>query len=366
MDGGHSEALKQKIRPPAEASADQGGPRRAFRLAMARAGEAFSGIQLNVTKYEEEPLELDEVLERVDGAPTIYVLNGPKETLGIATLDHGFQGALLEHLTTGRVKSGDPNERRPTRTDTTLTGDFLNLALQMISEETGAFTGFPDFSAFAFSHTLPDKRAAELAIEPMPFRLFSATLDIEEGKRSGLVSFFIPLVRAGRGVGLSVGGWDKVWGEQVRRVEVHVEGILCRVKRTLNDVIAMEPGQIVEIPKGRLENVSLIGRDGKIIARAKLGRLGSHRALRIGNHDCDVDDAGFDNRMRTFQAPSMPAPPTASVQMETPQLPGTDPAIPVVGQGVPPLPMADPTGPGGAPMGTTPMPLAMPLPGQDD
>ena len=315
MDGGHTQALKQKLRPAAP-SAGQDGPRRAFRLALARAAEEFSGLQALVTGYQEHVLDLDEVLDRLDGAPVIYILAGPKETQGLVILDNDLQSAVLEHLTTGRVVPGEARPRTPTRVDTTLTGDFIATALRTITDETCAISGFPDFSAFAFSHTLNDKRAAEMALENMPFRMFEATIDLEAGIRSGRLTFFLPLIRPGQGTILSVGGWDRMWSEQVHRVEVKVEGILCRLKKSLNQVIELSPGQIVEIPRGRIENVALIGKDGRVIARAKLGRLGTHRALRIVPSDELPGEPGHAEHPDNFEAPAMrphlaPGPPAA-------------------------------------------------------
>lgn len=277
-ENGTSPVLRRKVRPAVAGGGS--GLKRAFRLALARAADDFSGLLAAATGLQEEAFDLDQALSRLESSPIIYALTGPNSAAGLVALDHGLQSAILEHVTTGRIAAGETTERRPTRTDAVLCGAFIDTVLRALVDELAGLAGAPDMAGFAFSHTFADTRAAEMALDNVPLHRFEVTLDLEGGTRQGKFGLYLPILRTGAS-GAARGGWDDLWAEQVDRAEVRVEAVLARLKWPLNEVVAFRPGQVLHLPMDRIEKVALIGADGTIVGRAKLGRTGDRRALRI-------------------------------------------------------------------------------------
>lgn len=363
-----SHPLYRKIGASAgAASGGNGALRRAFRMVLARAAEEFSGMQVVVAGLGKESRDMDQVIHDLDDVPVIFVLEGPGDALAMAVMDHQMIAGLLEHATTGRVVKSPAEARRPTRTDATICGEFLDRVLTGLAEELAQIADAPDVAGYAYGHTLKDARAVELAFDDVPFQKFEISVDIESGAKTGRLDLFLPDRSKGRdrGQGGPTRDWSAAWNEQVHLAPVELEAVLARKKLRLADIYQWEVGAVVALPETGLAQVTLVGQNGQIVARGKLGRQGSDKAVRVdavtSEPDVDALEApGFEPAAAQAGAPPPLGLPIAgaSAQMHPPTPETPDAGGQINGPRPEPamIPSAQTGGPGGD---IDTMPLAM-------
>lgn len=276
-----------------------GEVKRAMRVAIARAGADYSRFGVHLVALRQDVLTLEHLVGAVQDAPAISLLTGSRERLGIAVMDLSMICAIVEHLTTGNVRPNAPQPRRPTATDMALCAGFLDLFLPSLDREIAEVSQAPAIASFRFRSALTEAANVELSLENDLYQFYRIEVGFQGSERQGelLLAFQVPNALVGA-TSNRRRDWEAEWRDQVDHVPVGIEAIMHRSAIPLSRIAALQPGDLLDIPMEQISKVAVIGANGKQVARAKLGRQGKFRALRIteiGNEQKQIaeTDDGF-------------------------------------------------------------------------
>lgn len=274
-----------------------GEVKRAMRVAIARAGANYSKFGVHLVSLRQDVLTLEHLVDTVQDAPAISLLTGPRDRLGVAVMDLSLICAAVEHLTTGNVRPNAPQPRRPTATDMTLCAGFLDRFLPSLDREISEVSQAPAIGGFRFRSALTEAANVELSLENDLYQFYRIGIGFSGSDRQGelLLAFQVPNALVGVNTNKRR-DWEVEWRDQVNHVPVGIEAIMHRAAMPLARIASLQPGDLVDIPMEQISKVSVIGANGKQVARAKLGRQGKLRALRIteiGMGQKQIEDEGF-------------------------------------------------------------------------
>ena len=229
-----------------------------------------------------------EIAELLPDHALVLLIEGSEGALGIAVLDPGALSGLSEQLMLGRIATTAPDPRRPTRTDAVMMAGFLDAVLAefdlLTAEEDASGTGWA--TGFRYSAHLADPRPLGLMLEAPLYHTLRLSLALGGANgRPARLSLAMP-ARGAAGAAPSVAaGVPDPWGEPltrvIERVEAEVEAILARVTLPLADLLRLEAGHSLPLPRQALHMVQVEGEDGRLICLGQLGQGNGHRVLRL-------------------------------------------------------------------------------------
>ena len=287
-----------------------------MRLAVVRAIEEKTGLEVAVAGFVEEKTTLAGLAGGIVESDLVFATDGPQNSIGLVILDAAAVSGFIEQLITGRVVPGDTNTRRPTRTDATVVAGILSAISKQFEDGLDQVKNPPPISGFRTANLLEDARAVTLALEDVTYRCIHLSLDMDNGAKNGSIRLIFPWERA-VSTAPGAGGdnsWGKPWKAAVERTQVSVEAILLRLSLSLAEVSALKVGDDVLVELAAVGNVSIIGRDGRTVGRGRLGQSHGFRAVRL----------------ETEAAAPMPPPPQMQPAMDTG--PAREPIPPVHSQ----------------------------------
>ena len=228
-------------------------------------------------------LSLAEVLELPPDQALIAVLDeGGGPGLGLMLMCSDTVTGVVEQLTTGQVLAGRTAPRRPTRTDVALLAPLIDAALAALeaglAEEAGWALGY------RYASTVSDARSLGLLLEDVSYRVLRGTVDLAEGAKSGEVILALPdqrrVVSAEPDVP-ETRDFGADLAAQVAVTAVQMDAVLLRLSLPLGVVLALQPGQVIDLAGADLGRIALEGGDGRPVAQGRLGRQGGMRAVRL-------------------------------------------------------------------------------------
>ncbi|MBJ2151688.1 FliM/FliN family flagellar motor switch protein [Paracoccus sp. IB05] len=277
-----SEILRRKLRP---AHDEQARPHalvdQAWRLALARALREGAGLPAETTALTSRPCDLVELPELPAERALIALLDGPGGAMGVAALSPELTASLIEMQTIGRIGAGPPGPRRPTRTDAAMISPVLDRALARFDFLVRDLPDRRVEAGFRFASQLDDARSIGLLLDDQPYHLMSATLSLADGKRSGEILLALPLTGPTVALTQSSASGSEGFAADLGQTECELQAVLGRRMLTLNEVMQLEPGQLLALNDASIAKISLHGIDGRAVAAARLGQQNGYRALRI-------------------------------------------------------------------------------------
>ncbi len=277
-------------------------PQKALRQALAKTAQDQMQLPLSVIEASEARRSLAELPEAIEDQALMLIVEGPGGALGLILVSPVVLTALIEMQTMGRLGQAEVVPRRPTRTDAAMAAGFIDAVL---AGAEAALAELPDITwagGFRFSSWLEDSRLIGLLFEDAPYRMFRLKLDLgSNGGRQG--SLILALPANGRGPGPRRRGgaagatraaassaaeieaadavvWQAVLEQAVMATAVQVEAV-HRVKMSIADVLQLRVGSVVPVPMEALENLVIIGQDGRGVANGRLGQVMGYRAVRL-------------------------------------------------------------------------------------
>ncbi len=300
-------------------------PQKALRQALAKTAQDQMQLPLSVIEASEARRSLAELPEAIEDQALMLIVEGPGGALGLILVSPVVLTALIEMQTMGRLGQAEVVPRRPTRTDAAMAAGFIDAVLAGTEE---ALAELPDITwagGFRFSSWLEDSRLIGLLFEEAPYRMFRLKLDLgSNGRRQG--SLILALPANGRGPGPRRRGgaagatraaassaaeveaadavvWQAVLEQAVMATAVQVEAVLHRVKMSIADVLQLRVGSVVPVPMEALENLIVIGQDGRGVAKGRLGQAMGYRAVRLALDDTSARDETSGDVLGGFAAP---------------------------------------------------------------
>ncbi len=330
------------------------GIERAASTALGRAAEKLLHLPVFVEQVELAPMSLSELPELLPERALLAVLEGGQDSLGVMALCPGLLTSIIEMQAIGRVTSRPPANRRPTRTDAAISADFVNALLTELGRETAGRPEFPAFASFRYATYMDDPRPLSLMLEDGEMQRLRLKFRVGSGGQRD-VSILIALpVEPGRGRRMTppqtsrpaaIGqntlpaaapatspaaqvaqAVQETLAEIVQQAPIHVVGILCRRKLSMQALRALGPGSLIPLPQNALDDARLETSQGQLLARGRLGEAEGFHAIRLRSADASA-------RIATPPAESMPGPDTAK---------GTFGPIGALADRLPPLPEFEP------------------------
>ncbi len=306
---------------------------KALGLAMARVSDRMMELGVACEQSGQVTRTLAELLDELPENGLYAVLEGPQEAQGVMVLDNALMGALIEQQTAGGLGAGTPVARKPTRTDAALCADWIDAVLRALAETYAEAPQASWLSGFAFSCHLPDARPLGLMLEDEPYRMLDFALDLGLGARKGAGKLILPaLGRAPEGRPVKAGeegveahpdaraAWERRMEAQVMEAEVVLTAVLHRCARTIGQVMALAPGDVLTLPASSIGQLRLETGDGTAVARGRLGQNAGLRAVRLsaaGEAEEPEDELGAAMALVEEE-------PEAGGLPELPDLPDTD------------------------------------------
>lgn len=288
---------------------------RAVATALGRAAEKLYTLPVFIESVEFEPLALCELSEFLPEQALLAVVGGRQDTLGTVALSHGLVASLIEVQAIGRVSARPVKPRKPTRTDASISADFVNALLTELGRETKGQTGVPDYLSYSYVSYLDDPRPLVLMLEDGPMTRLTLRFRIGSGgQRDGVIVVALPTVptpghgaRPGNAASLVVGSPagnqspvpDSASPEEpavaaverpaekqtlaaaVQQAPIELVGVLCRRQMSLGAIRNLVPGAVIHLPPGALDDARLETADGQLLALGRLGDSEGFHALRL-------------------------------------------------------------------------------------
>lgn len=268
------------------------GADRGWRLALARAARDAIGLDLEVRRLTVTRASLAELLDIAPERALLALLDGPQAGLGILMLAPPVTAALIEMQTVGRLSSQPPAPRKPTRIDAAMVASVIDRALAGLDETLSEEADLIWAGGFRYASFLEDVRPLALLLEEEVYRVLMADVAMGDGNREGQVILILPA--AGRGE-RPAGNTDGIDNEaplfttaltaQVLQVDCRLDAVVGRLTLPIRQIMALQPGDLLDLPLAALDAISLETLDGRRIARARLGQNRGMRACKVQEAD---------------------------------------------------------------------------------
>lgn len=235
----------------------------------ARSAFRLEALATEIAEFEGGPEALGDWLPE---AGCLMMLESPVGP-GVAMLDADALAALVEQATVGQVLARPATPRPATRTDATLAASLLAPLLEAARDAVGELHP---------GQHLADARLLPAVLGAAPLRGVRLAMDLGGGAKSGVLYMAWPVSPAeNAGAEAGAPGWTEALAGGVLAAEVTLTAVLARLPRPIAEIAALQPGQVLTLPRTMLERVSLEAPGGARVARAKLGQSLGNRAVRL-------------------------------------------------------------------------------------
>jgi flagellar motor switch protein FliM len=240
----------------------------------------------------------------------IAVLEDRDGARGLIALSHGTIDALVEVQTTGRVDARELPPRPVTRIDEALCRDFIDLSLAAFSRETERVEDRDWPRRMGFGSRIADRRQLSLLLPDRLYHRMTAEFDLgEDGPRQGQAVLVLPRTQdpppratSPTGGQVTPEAWRAAMEAAMAGAELRLDAVLLRTTRSLREVEALAPGDLIAFDASDLARVGLETPGGRTILRGRLGSDGRLARPQDGRRECGRSSG------RTPGAPQMPAP----------------------------------------------------------
>ena len=326
--------LRRKLRPP-PGPLEQSGmtPAKAMRRALTRALEGCAGLEATVSGFLQDRATLADILTTLEGPRLVFMTQGQSGAIGLGIWDIAAVAAVVEHLVTGRVVPGPPEDRAPTPTDAAVLTDMFDRIMQQFDDTLAVADDLPPVTGFRASSVMENARAVALALDDVAYRRYRVSVDFSGGAKTGELQLIFPW-RPESGASAcrqQSREWALRWEQAVKASRARIEAVLFRLPMPLEKAMQLQVGDIVVLPRKALDNVSLEGPDRKAVAVGRLGQSHGMRAVRLhGNAAASPSPADLpQGALQTATSADI----AGSLLPDQPGKSETPPALPVEGAG---------------------------------
>ncbi|WP_413720088.1 FliM/FliN family flagellar motor switch protein [Silicimonas sp. MF1-12-2] len=274
--------MRRKLAPPRPPTVPgQGALQHMLAKTMPRDAEELLGLQVMVIEVTPAQQNKADVIAALTPHDLVYMMKSDKRSPGLCVLSPALLSALIEMQMSGRVSSGEPTDRVPTRTDGIVASDIVDRWISTAKTEAG-HQEIADRVPFADHYragTVANARAADLALDPGEFRTLQVTLELAGGAKTGRLLFAIPVPKPYQGQANK--GLAEEFCGAIVETRTKLSVVLTRLPSTLGQVSGLALGDVLEVPITALQAVSVEGHEGEQVATARLGQAGGKKAVRL-------------------------------------------------------------------------------------
>ncbi|MGH1465045.1 MAG: hypothetical protein ACRBBQ_06760 [Cognatishimia sp.] len=280
-----------------DGGAERSAVERGLPMAFARAAERLLGLPLQVQNVKTSLISLDAITSKLTKDGMYLLLEGPAGATGAVIMDRGCLGALIEHLTMGRVLGKTAASTRvPTAVDAALMAPVLD---GLLAECDSVFEAFPreDWAPqHRFGSMIEDCRTLVLSLACSGFSLFEITLKFADGLAEGHLQVLLPNALAEKTNGDendTDNAQTAAFHENILLAPAEMRAILTKVTIPLERLQKLQSDEQLTFPASVLQNTILQLSDGQEIACAVLGQINGQRAVRV--RLAKSDNAGMED-----------------------------------------------------------------------
>ena len=269
------------------------GADRGWRLALARATRDAMGLDLEFRRLTVTRASLAELLEIAPDRALVALLDGPQAGLGILMFDPAMTASLIEMQTIGRLSKQAPSLRKPTRIDAAMVAGVIDRALAGLEETLAEEADLIWAGGFRYASFLEDVRPLALLLEEDVYRVLLADVALADvglpgGSREGQVILILPATGRGERPAQTLltddtdgPHFSTALAAQVMQVDCRLDAVIGRLTLPLAQIMALQPGAVLDLPLAGLDTVSVETVEGRCVARARLGQNRGMRALKV-------------------------------------------------------------------------------------
>lgn len=288
---------------------------RAAAVALGRTADRLYGLPIFVERVANAPATPAELAELFPERALLAVVQGDGDRLGVVALCPSLIASLIEMQAIGRVSARAVRARKPTRTDASITADFVNRLLCELGNALPVSAEGPDFAGYRYASFLDDARPLLLMLDDAPLANLTLNFRIGSGgQRDGKILVALPeaaspaLADLGKtmpaltmfapesqfasdeSTELGPSGFPdpaesapdpNSLAQAVRQAPIPLQGVLCRRHMTLRAIRALKPGDLIALPTGILNETRLETGSGQILAKGRLGEADGLHAIRL-------------------------------------------------------------------------------------
>jgi flagellar motor switch protein FliM len=293
------------------------GADRGWRLALARAARDAMGLELEVQKLRVGRVSLAEIVDLAPDRALVALLDGPEAGLGVLMLSPEVTSALVEMQTLGQLSRQPAPPRRPSRIDAAMVAGVIDRALSGLDEALVDEADRIWAAGFRYASFLEEVRPLALLMEDESYRLLSADVALgavqPTGPRTGQVLLVLPA--EGRGEGplsqaadraAEVPPFSAALAEQVLQVDCRLDAVIGRLTLPLRQIMALEPGQELDLGPAALDAISVEALGGRRLAKARLGQHRGMRAVKLADAASWADSLPAAHPMPSDAGPAPP------------------------------------------------------------
>ena len=258
---------------------------KAVRSAVVQAADEVAGLPVTAGLADEVRTTLEPFVADLPQMSLLALVEGPGARFGLVVLDAQAMAALIEMQTTGRVAHRPAEPRAPTRTDAIICADFIDRVLELLEQRVteAELDVAPAVAGFRYGLALAEPRAVVMTLEDIAYRAFRFELDLGRGAKSGAMQILLPYEPPGarRAGAAEAEAFAEAMRAQVLETQANLTATLFRRRMTLADLVRLEVGSTLVLPREALERISVEAMDGTVVAHGRLGQANGCRAVRL-------------------------------------------------------------------------------------
>jgi len=299
-----TDPLRSMARRNAAKAEQQGASfQAALSQAFARMCADYPGLKGAVTKVALRRVSLAELVDLTEPGMFLALLEGPGDAMGMIWICRTTLAAMVEAQTTGAVMpvadtAGTP--RLPTRTDAALMAPMIDSFLHKLSVRCAELPESASVSGYLYGSFLDDRRPIGVVLDDIDYDMLTIRVALSDGAVSGTWTLVVPRPAPAPADKKADGdSWESCMAEAVENSAVSLNAVLCRVKLTLEEALALTKGDVLRVPDAALETLGLTATGGAQVASGRLGQAHGFRAVRL------VSDPGGSSRNSAYSVPTL-------------------------------------------------------------
>lgn len=257
----------------------------ALSQAFGRMCAGYSGLDGTVAHVSRRTVSLAELVDLTEPGMFLALLEGPGDGMGMVWLCPVTVAAMVEVQTTGQVvpSAGNPiPPRLPTRTDAALLAPMVDSFLNQISKRCAELPESAIVCGYVYGSFLDDRRPIGVVLDDLDYELVTLRVALSQGRITGTWTLVLPHPAApAEPAPADDGDWQSRMAGAVENSAVSLNAVLCRFRLTLNEALALAPGDVLQVPDSALETLGLSAMGGTQIGSGRLGQARGFRAVRL-------------------------------------------------------------------------------------